>query len=186
MRLEYAPNPPPCKNAEEEAILDRILQRRGANGLNELDRTQFHAPLIADGFNAYFKALRTQNSLPPNIRELCFCRVAAVLHCWYEWDIHYPILREAGVDERSAEDLKKGTANHIHGLGQVEQAVVDLADAITLRAAVDDRTFDQVRRHFDEKSVVEIVNCIAAFGALSKIVLTLDIGERQELGTGDM
>ena len=139
MRLEYTSNPPQCKNAEEEAILDRILQRRGANGLNELDRTQLHAPLIADGFNGYFKALRTQNGLPPNFRELCFCRVAAVLRCWYEWDIHYPILREAGIGEGSAADLKKGTSNHIHGLSQVEQAVVDLADAITLRAAVDDK-----------------------------------------------
>jgi len=184
MRLSYVPNHPHCRNAEEEAILNRILQRRGVSGLNELDRTQFHAPLIADGFNSYFKALRTQNGLPPHIRELCFCRVAALLHCWYEWDIHHPIAREAGISDRSATDLRKGTQEPIHGLDETAQAVVDLADAITLRSAVDDETFERVRKHFDERSVVEMVNSIAAFGALSKIVVTLNIGEKNEVADG--
>lgn len=178
MRLPYVPNPPPCKNVEEEAMLDRILQRRGPSGLNELDRTQFHAPLIADGFNAYFKALRTQNGLPAYIRELCFCRVAALLGSWYEWDIHMPLAREAGVNEESVIDLKRGVPGRIHGLDERSQAVVDVVDTMTLRTAVDQTTFENVRRFFDEKGMVELINSIAGFNGLSKLVVALDVGEK--------
>jgi alkylhydroperoxidase family enzyme len=180
MRLTYVSNPPLCASPEEEAVLARIQARRGPSGLNELDRTLFHAPLIADGFNAYFKALRTQNGLPPLIRELCFIRVAALLHCWYEWDIHYPIAREAGMDEATAAEVKKGTTGTIAGLDKRGQAVLALADDITLQPSVNDEVFERVRKHFDERSVVELVNSIAAFGALSKIVVTLDIGEKND------
>jgi alkylhydroperoxidase family enzyme len=178
MRLSYVPNPPPCKSPEETAILDRILQRRGLSGLNELDRTQFHAPLIADGFNAYFKALRTQNGLPPQVRELCFIRVAALLGAWYEWEIHLPIAREAGISEDSVIELKRGDAGPIRGLDETSQAVVDLVDEMTLRTAVDEAVYDRVRQYFDEKEMVEMVNSIAGFNGLSKLVVALDIGEK--------
>lgn len=178
MRLSYTPNPPAPKDDIEAAIIERIHQRRGPSGLIALDRTQLHAPLMADGFNAYFKALRTQNGLLPNIRELCFCRVAALTGAWYEWDIHAPIAAEAGVTEDVLTELKKADEGFVKGLDGRGQAVVGYADAMTLRSKVEQPVFDRLKEFFDEKGVVELTNSIAGFNCVSRLVVALDVGEK--------
>ena len=58
--------PPPG----EDPIADRIRERRGARGLTPLDATLLNAPGVADGWNKLINTLRSQNSLPGDIREL--------------------------------------------------------------------------------------------------------------------
>lgn len=58
--------PPPGENP----IADRVRERRGARGLTPLDATLLNAPAIADGWNKLIGALRMENSLPSDIREL--------------------------------------------------------------------------------------------------------------------
>ena len=50
MRLPYVPNPPNFTEEEENAIVERIKERRGERGLIGLDRSLLHAPPIADGW----------------------------------------------------------------------------------------------------------------------------------------
>lgn len=50
MRLPYIPKDVHFENAEDQAILDRVKQRRGDAGLLELDRALLHAPPVADGW----------------------------------------------------------------------------------------------------------------------------------------
>lgn len=54
----------------EDPVADRVRERRGARGLTPLDATLLNAPGIADGWNKLIGTLRTQNSLPDDIREL--------------------------------------------------------------------------------------------------------------------
>jgi hypothetical protein len=54
----------------EDPVADRVRQRRGARGLTPLDGTLLNAPAIADGWNTLIGTLRTNNSLPDDIREL--------------------------------------------------------------------------------------------------------------------
>ena len=50
MRLPYIPDPPNFTNKDDQAIVERVRQRRGDKGLIALDRTLLHAPPIADGW----------------------------------------------------------------------------------------------------------------------------------------
>lgn len=50
MRLPYVPNPPECKDQDDQAIVERVKQRRGDRGLLELDLALLHAPPVADGW----------------------------------------------------------------------------------------------------------------------------------------
>lgn len=182
MRLPYTANPPSPKNSEETGIIARVLERRGATGLTAIDLTQLHAPLIADGFNSYFKALRTQNGLPAQIRELCFCRVATLAGASYEWDIHALIAKEASLSERVLEELKQRTlgSQEMRDIDARARAVVAYADAMTLQIQVPDALFEQVREYFDPKEMVELTNSIAGFNSVVRLVVALDIGERNK------
>lgn len=50
MRLPYISKDPEFSSAEDQAIVERVRQRRGSTGLLELDRTLLHAPPVADGW----------------------------------------------------------------------------------------------------------------------------------------
>lgn len=50
MRLPYVAEAPRFDNAEDQAIVERVRQRRGSAGLFELDRALLHAPAVADGW----------------------------------------------------------------------------------------------------------------------------------------
>lgn len=50
MRLPYVSNPPEVTDAKDQAIVERVQQRRGSYGLLELDLALLHAPPVADGW----------------------------------------------------------------------------------------------------------------------------------------
>lgn len=179
MRLPYTDNPPKMNNADEEQILKQVLDRRGGN-LIALDRTLLHAPKVTGGFNAFMGALRTQNSLPADVREIAFCRVAAMTGCWYEWDIHSQIAKGAGVSERGLESIKNRDMIDEAGLDERQAAVLRYADAITRTATVPDHVFNTVRAFFNEKEMVELTASVAGFNTVARFCVALDVGEKND------
>jgi len=183
MRLPYTPNPPQMTEPEDKAILGRILARRGDNGLVALDRTLLHAPAIADGWNAFMVAIRNRNSLPGDLRELVFCRVAALTGAWYEWDIHSPIARKEGLGEAVLKVVKEGkemgAQDSAPGLTELQRAVIRYVDAVTLHAHVPDLVWQSVAKHFNEKELVELTASAAGFNLVSRFVVALKVGERK-------
>ncbi|KAF2137551.1 uncharacterized protein K452DRAFT_291604 [Aplosporella prunicola CBS 121167] len=93
MRLPYKTE---FKGEAEQAVVERIQQRRGPAGLQQLDLTLLHSAPLADGWNAFLGAIRERTSLPPTLREIVICRVAVLNRAWYEWEHHAPLLRAAG------------------------------------------------------------------------------------------
>lgn len=49
MRLPYVDNPPKDLSKEDQAVVDRVLARRGKMGLIPLDLTLLHSPNVTDG-----------------------------------------------------------------------------------------------------------------------------------------
>ena len=83
MRLPYIPDDPKMETAEDQAVVERVKERRGGK-LIALDKALLHAPPVADGWNGFLKAIRTQTTLPASIRELAISRVAVLNHAWYD------------------------------------------------------------------------------------------------------
>ena len=181
MRLPYVSNPPQFESSSDTAILQRILQRRGPGGLLELDLAFLHAPPVADGFNSFMKALRTQTSIAPDLREIAFCSVAALTGCWYEWDIHAPIAADAGVPGDSLSILKAAD----FGGGQLESlsspkyaAIAKYAEEMTTSTTVSDAVYQDVQAFLSDREVVELTASIAGFNSVCKFVVALNVGEK--------
>jgi len=49
MRLPYVPADPQLPNPDDQAVVDRVKERRGGK-LIALDRALLHAPPVADGW----------------------------------------------------------------------------------------------------------------------------------------
>lgn len=176
-------------SAEDQAIVQRVKDRRGGK-LIALDKTLLHSPPVADGWNGFLKAIRTQTSLPDSIRELAICRVAALNKAWYEWDSHKPILEKSGVLSAEAiqhlkdrprpnEDVASRQELKTMGVGLDENhlAVLEYTDAMTIGCIVPDSLFQRIRGFFSDQEVVEITSTIAAYNCVSRFLVALDVGE---------
>jgi alkylhydroperoxidase family enzyme len=191
MRLPYIADDPQMETEEDAAIVQRVKDRRGGK-LIALDKTLLHAPAVANGWNSFLGAIRTQTSLPASVRELAICRVAVLNKAWYEWDQHSPILEQAGVlSAEAVESLKEkptsdGKAGRESIFDEKHLAVLEYTDAMTLGCIVPEPVFAQLKRFFSEKEVVEITSTVAAYNCVSRFLVALDVGEMAEKYDVDM
>ncbi|EEH11068.1 4-carboxymuconolactone decarboxylase [Histoplasma capsulatum G186AR] len=183
MRLSYVSNPPATSNEEDESILQRVQARRGQRGLLPLDLALLHSFPIADGWNSFLGAIRTKTSLPADIREIAICRVAAMNEAWFEWKGHAPILTQAGFSEDALKLVERGAENpatdtELAALMSPKQiAVYKYTEEMTRIVKVSDEVFEELRRHFSEKEMVEITATVGAYNCVSRFLVALDVGE---------
>ncbi|KAF2489640.1 hypothetical protein BU16DRAFT_531159 [Lophium mytilinum] len=185
MRLPYVPNPPEFSDPADQAILERVQERRGERGLLELDRALLHSPPVADGWNSFLGAIRTRTTIPDSIRETAICRVAVLNNAWYEWGHHAPLLDKCpGVTAEFMAHIKNAPLGLEVGAGpdrpwdEKHAAVLAYTDQMTIGVKVEDGVFAELRRLFDEREVVEITATVAAYNCVSRFLVALDVGEK--------
>ncbi|KAF1351050.1 AhpD-like protein [Delphinella strobiligena] len=189
MRLPYVPEDPKLLNPDDQAVVERVKERRGGK-LIALDRALLHAPPVADGWNAFLKSIRNQTTLPDSVRELAICRVAALNQAWYEWDSHAPLLEATKVlspeavqyirEKPAKEGVKEGLLDNTHA------AVLEYTDYMTIGVVVPRMVFDRVENIFDEREVTEITATVAAYNCVSRFLVALDVGEMGKKYNVDM
>ncbi|KAK4444852.1 AhpD-like protein [Podospora aff. communis PSN243] len=188
MRLPYTPNPPTPSTPEESAIITRIQQRRHPRPLQPLDLTLLHSPPVADGWNSFLGAIRTQTSIPADLREIAISRVAVINKAWYEWMHHAPLAVAGGVSEAGMEVVKREGGYDLEkeevpaGLTEKQWVVLVYADEMTRDVTVKEGTFGRLKGLFSEKEVVEITATVACYNCVSRFLVALDVGEKNGLG----
>ena len=183
MRVPYAPSEPP--NEEARPIYERIAERRKPRPLIPLDLALLHNPAVADGWNSFIGAIRTKTSLPDTLKELAISRVAVLNHAVHEWDVHAGIARKAGVSKEVLQSLldlpvtKHGMVKKegLAGFSSEEYAVMVYTDQMTVGVQVEDEVADMVKQALGDTMVVELTATIAAYNAVSRFLVALDVGE---------
>lgn len=185
MRLPYVPDAPPTSTPEEADILARVQARRGPRGLIPLDRALLHSFPVADGWNSFIGAIRTRTSLSQVIRELIICRVAVLNGALFEWEHHAPLLQEGGFREeaiRVVRDPQADLTGEVQDrvISEAESAVIRYTDAMTKTVTVPDEAFQELKAIFNDQEVVEITATAAAYNCVSRFLVALDVGERNQ------
>ncbi|KAK3673427.1 hypothetical protein LTR78_006661 [Recurvomyces mirabilis] len=185
MRLPYIPDDPQLPSAVDQAIVERVKERRGGK-LLELDKALLHAPPIADGWNSFLGAIRTKGTLHASIRELAISRVAVLNQAWYEWDHHVPLLKQAGVLSEELAEKVKDKSWEGEGLDEKHRAVLEYTDAMTIGCVVSEPVSARLRELFSDKEVVEVTATVAAYNCVSRFLVALDVGEMSQKYGVDM
>lgn len=192
MRVPYAPTTPPTPSAEP--IYARIAARRAPRPLIPLDLALLHNPSVADGWNSFIGAIRTQTSVPAATKELAIARVAVLNSAVHEWDVHAALAVKAGVSREAMQTLldapvfKQGdtvveSEEGKGGLTREQWAVVRYTDQMTVGVKVDDAVAEALKKELgDDKLFVELTATVAAYNCVSRFLVALDVGECN--GTG--
>ncbi|MGH9090263.1 MAG: carboxymuconolactone decarboxylase family protein [Acidimicrobiales bacterium] len=132
-----------------------------------------HSPPIAAGMIELGNGVRRHALLPASLRELVTCRVGQVNRAAYEVAVHREIALTLGESAARLDALSEWESSFL--FDPVERASLRFAETLTSSVAADDATFDELRRHLDDRQLVELTVTVAYYNMISRILVALDI-----------
>jgi len=162
----------PGTRPELASIESSILAERGH--INLLYQVLLNSAPLAQGWEKLLTAIRNQNSIPADLREMVMVRVAVLNRAPYEIAAHVPLALKAGVSEAKLEALRDDEPGTV--FTPLERAVLALTDSMTRNIQVPDEIFEPLRKHFDVRGLLELVATVAAYNMVSRLLEALRIG----------
>jgi alkylhydroperoxidase family enzyme len=105
--------------------------------------------------------------LDPRHREVLVLRVAWRTRSRYEWYQHVRIAQQCGLSAAHVEAAMEGPDAPLWT--PLERALVNTADEMIDRFVVTDATWSQLRPHFDDKQLIELLYCVGAYVCLAMV-----------------
>ena len=131
---------------------------------------------LARGWNGYLRAIRTELSLSPFLRELAICVVARLTGADYEYHHHAPELGRAGATEAqlaALDDPDAAAASPLYDA--LQRAVIRFAIASTRDVKIPDPVFEELKQHLSPTEIVELVAATATYNMVARFLVALDI-----------
>jgi len=163
-------------------LVASIRQRRGGH-LLELDRLLLHSPPFATGWGELMGRVRQSLSLPPLLKELAMCGVAALTGAAYEMHHHAPLYRAAGGTPEQLAGIER-LATHTSAsawtddpvFDEAQQAALSLVVAMTRDVQVSDAVFARARQALgSDQQMLELVGVIASYNMVARILVALKL-----------
>jgi alkylhydroperoxidase family enzyme len=154
-------------------LIDKIKAgRRG--GLLNVYKLLLHAPALAETWLDHVGAVRWKTGLSGRLRELLVIRIAHVNGIAYVLHQHVPALALAdGVTLAECDalaDWRKAAA-----FCAAERAALAYADAMVLQTSVPDDVVAALKRHYDDRAIVEISVLIGTYLMHNRVMGALGI-----------
>ncbi|MDP6100538.1 MAG: carboxymuconolactone decarboxylase family protein [Dehalococcoidia bacterium] len=168
---------------KEQAALEvqEVFQRveaRGARVMN-IYRALAHSKAAMLPFLRLGNSLLEHCHLDHRLRELAILRVASLTGSQYEWSQHVVLARESGVTQDQMDAM--GEWRSSAAFDERDRAVLTFTDEMALQIRVQDDTFQEVSRHLDEASIVELSLSVGFWGMVARLLEGLQVEIDPEL-----
>ena len=173
-RLPYASLDDPAL----QPLVERITAERGS--VLHLYQMLLHSPPLAQGWLAFFTAVRQRLDLPGDLRELVIMRIAHLNGAPYEAEQHRPIALREGLAPEQLDALPDWEASAAYTPAQ--RRVLRLTDAITREIHFDEALLQAVRADLGERQTVELVATVAGYNLVSRFLEALQIQQHDDRG----
>ncbi len=158
-------------------LVASIRKRRGGD-LTDLDRLLLHSPAFATGWGELIGRVRGSLDLPPLLRELAMCGVAALTGAEFELHHHAPLYLAAGGSPAQLAALRRLGEDSALATNPLfdpdQQAALALVVEMTRQVKVSDATFARARAVLgSDQKMFELVGVIAAYNMVARILVTM-------------
>jgi AhpD family alkylhydroperoxidase len=145
------------------------MTRRHIRGITEREAER------AIGYGMFVSAAEKADGVDRRLKGLAVVKAATLTHCEYCIDIASSAARKAGLGD--AQLLALPRYRESNEFNDLEKLVLDYAVGVT-RTPVDvpDELYAALRRHFDERQMVELTSAIAIENLHARFNAALDIG----------
>ena len=171
----------PEAHPELEPLLAKIRSgRRG--GIINVYKLLLHSPGVAEVWLDLINAVRWKVDLDGRLREIVIVRVGYLNRAEYVVKQHVPQhTAPEGLTQAECDALADWRAtSHFSAR---ERAALAFADASTREVEVPDAVFDELKRHFSERQIVELTVLTGAYNMHTRMcqALKIDPQSKQEV-----
>jgi len=164
-----APYDPATASETQKAVMAEVPSL-------QLFRIMAHAPEALMGFAMHGRAILTQTSLDPCLRELVILAVAHSLGSAYELNEHERIAQEVGCARDKVKALRPDSVpSEREVLTMDEQLACAFARECITEGRPGEETFQRVRAFLSEQELVELVLTIAYYQGAALFISAFDI-----------
>ena len=113
--------------------------------------------------------LADRKRMAPALREAVILRTCVQARCSYEFNLHeQTISRRMGLSDAQIADVREAVPDAALWPADL-RAVFRLVDGLVLRLDVNDATWDELRRHFDEAALIEITQLVGHYTGVAML-----------------
>ena len=155
--------------------------RRG--GLLNVYKLLLHSPQLADTWFDHVGATRWKTELSGRLREILVIRVAYLNGIEYVLRQHVPGLALAeGMTQEECDALADWRATAL--FSSAERAALVYAEEMVLHTSVPDTVFADLKRHYDDRAIVEISVVVGTYLMHNRVMKALAIDLEDETNRG--
>ena len=149
--------------------------RTGRRGrLINIYRMLLNAPPLAESWFNHSNTVRWKTTLAGRLREIVIIRMGHLANSQYVLRQHVPSLALAdGLSLEECDALADWRASKFFSAS--ERAVLAYADTMTREIAVPDAIFAEVKRHFNDREIVELTVLIGTYNMNARVLQALQL-----------
>ena len=145
-----------------------------------LFKLMVNSPDAARAFQGLGGYIRHKSKLDPRLREIAILAVGWITQAPYEWSHHVKIGQEFGVSEGDIHALIAECEGKDNRLEPVARLVVKAAREMTEKLAVSDGTFAELKTHFDNERLTDLVITMAFYNAVVRFLGSMRVDVEPE------
>jgi alkylhydroperoxidase family enzyme len=158
-------------------LIDTLVSGRRGRLLN-LYRTLLNSPALAESWFNHSNAVRWKTTLDGRLRELVIIRMGHLAGSQYVLRQHVPALAAAeGISVEECDALADWRCATY--FSESERAALAYADSMTRDIAVPDAVFAAVKRHFNNRQVVELTVLVGSYNMNARVLRALEVDLEQ-------
>jgi 4-carboxymuconolactone decarboxylase len=149
--------------------------RAGRRGkLINIYRMLLNSPALAESWFNHSNAVRWKTTLDGRLREIVIIRLGHLTGSQYVLRQHIPALALAdGVTLAECDALADWRPSGL--FGERERAALAYADTMTRDIEVPDAVFAEVKRHFDDRQIVELTVLVGTYNMNARVLRALEL-----------
>jgi 4-carboxymuconolactone decarboxylase len=163
----------PEQRPDQSALIDRIRKGRRGTFIN-VYKVLLHNPEVASVWLDLVNTVRWKLDLDGRLREIVIIRVGYLNRCAYVVKQHVPELAlPAGLTQEECDALADWRPSKF--FSERERAVLAYVDAVTRDIDVADAVFTELRKHFNDRQIVELTVLIGTYNMHTRVGQALKI-----------
>jgi alkylhydroperoxidase family enzyme len=156
---------------DQKAVLEPLTH---TGNTPNIFRTMAHAPKALTAFLAWGNyVLSRRNALPAREREIVILRAGFLCKSGYEWTQHVRIGLGVGLTEDECQRIKAGA--DAPGWSPADAALLRASDELHNDHFIGDKTWAELRAHFDEKQCMDVVFTACQYTQVSMLLNTFGV-----------
>lgn len=141
--------------------------------LSNIFKAVGNCPKIGRNFIELGNSILNSEFIDPRLRELAILRVGNLLQSDYEFTHHVRVGIRAGVTKDQINELSRWKSSD--KFSEIERAVLQYTDEVTLNVKVSDSTFANLKSYFDDPGIVKLTTIIGYYGMVSRMLVALQV-----------